>query len=122
MSRRPTAIELLEAAREHITQVAGTLHDPRLKFQTLVAAHVLGVVMREIMDEGIEPEGNPRRMAPITALMGHPSTDADLCAAIREGAFDSGPATQALIMALITRVEADVALWNPGFLPRVRGD
>lgn len=49
MHSRPTMSELLDAVRQHLTeQLIPTLNDPQLRFRTLVAAHVLAVVEREL--------------------------------------------------------------------------
>ncbi len=120
MTRRPTDRELLEAAREHLAQVVPALGDPRLKFQTLVAAHVLGVVARELAERDRDPEAPARDRAALQALPGAPATDADLCAAIRAGTYDTGTGAKALHALLRTRVESDLAVWNPAFLARVR--
>ena len=121
MSRRPTDIELLDAAREHIAKVAATLTDPRLKFQTLVTAHVVGVVTRELIANRWDPDAESREREAVLALKGHPTNDAELCAAIRAGNFDQGVDAAALLNVLRARVDADVTVWNPTFLPRVRG-
>src|SRR5581483_4959975 len=107
MTRRPTSVELLEAAREHLALVAPTLGDPRLKFQTLVAAHVIGVVSRELVAEALDPGAGERDQTALAALPGHPLTDGDLCTLIREGCFDDPSALAALLPFLHTRVETD---------------
>src|SRR5690242_14430603 len=49
MNDRPTAAELVFAVREHLEgELIPTLADPRLRFQTLVAANVLRIVEREL--------------------------------------------------------------------------
>lgn len=49
MQDRPGAKELVRAVKEHIErEVLPALSNPKLRYQTLVAAHVLSVVAREI--------------------------------------------------------------------------
>ncbi len=49
MHDRPTAVELVLAAKEHLEKaLVPALSDPKLRYQTLVAAHVLGMVSREL--------------------------------------------------------------------------
>jgi aminoglycoside phosphotransferase (APT) family kinase protein len=107
-SLRPTALELLEAVREHLKgRVAPVLTDAPLRYQTLVAAHVLGVVAREL-SAGSEPfvrVQNDRR-----ALPGSPEDDAALCAAIRRGDHDADPGPLRAHLALRTAL----ALWTWG--------
>ena len=57
----------------------------------------------------------------MAALPGAPATDTELCAAIRSGALDDANSLAMVMDLLRARVEADVTVWNPGFLPRVRG-
>ncbi len=118
-SLRPTAAELIEAAREHLTaKVIPAITDPRLRFQTLVAAHVLGVVERELA-AGRAPLEHVR--ADAHALPGHPDDDAALCALIRGGAFDGVTESAALRAHLRMRTELALMAWSPPFLRRVRG-
>jgi hypothetical protein len=49
MQDRPNAAELVRAVKEHLeAQVIPGLGDAKLRYQTLVAAHVLSVVEREL--------------------------------------------------------------------------
>ena len=49
MQDRPGALELLEAVQAHLAQaVVPMLGEPGLRFRTLVAANVLGIVRREL--------------------------------------------------------------------------
>jgi hypothetical protein len=49
MQDRPSAEELVRAVKEHLErEVIPALKDPKLRYQTLVAAHVLSVVEREM--------------------------------------------------------------------------
>src|SRR5262245_7059457 len=52
MNDRPTAAELVDAVRRFLeAEPLPTLGDPRLRFQTLVAANVLAIVGRELPAE-----------------------------------------------------------------------
>jgi hypothetical protein len=49
MQDRPTAEELVRAVQEHLErEVLPNLDNPKLRFQTLVAANVLAIVEREL--------------------------------------------------------------------------
>jgi hypothetical protein len=132
MTPRPTAQELIDAAREHFaTHVLPAIADPRLRFQTLVATHVLGVVSRELS----ESEAHAwREWAQLVALLDAPAErpptfealqtriralNADLCAAIRSGRFDTPDAALVLRDILRAQVTDALQLWNPAFLWRV---
>lgn len=116
-SLRPTAVELLDAVQAHVlANVVPTITDARLRFQTLVAAHVVGVVSRELAQGDAPWEALEAARA---ALAGAPTDDATLCAAIRAGAFDEGDAAAALRAHLRQRTELSLASWNPSFLARV---
>lgn len=68
MHSRPTASELVAAACEHLSErVIPTLADPQLRFQTLVAIHVLGIVEREI---GLGEEPHWQEWTLLKALLG----------------------------------------------------
>lgn len=119
-SLRPTAEELLDAVREHLMQrVLPTLSDQTLRFQTLVAAHVLGVVSREM-------QGGHAARAIVTrerqSLLGEEGDEAALCAAIRAGRFDAPEAAAQLRAHLTHRTELALLAWNPAFLTRVKAD
>src|SRR5207248_7149419 len=52
MNDRPTAVELVAAVRQYLeAELLPSLADPRLRFQTLVAANVLAIVERELPGE-----------------------------------------------------------------------
>jgi len=112
----PTAQELLDAVRDHlVSRVIPAITDPRLRFQTLVAAHVLGVAVREA-------SLTPAMRDEVTALrdaLGEFSTDDALCAAIDAGAFDAPAARDALHAYLTSRAAYALQSWNPAFLWRV---
>lgn len=117
-SLRPTASELLDAAREHIVKlVLPAIGDPSLKFKTLVAAHVLGVVSRELLGGEVAREAVAMGR---DALLGEAGSDEDLCDAIARGDFDGGDLEEALLAHLQHRTEVALLAWNPAFLKRVK--
>ena len=108
-SLRPTAVELLEAARDHLkSKVAPALTDAPLRYQTLVAAHVLGVVCRELAAGSGALEGP---VAGRSALPGAPEDDLALCAAIRRGDHDADDGPLRAHLALRTGLA--LLAWNP---------
>jgi hypothetical protein len=110
----PTAQELLDAVREHlVSRVIPAITDPRLRFQTLVAAHVLGVAVREA---SLSPAMGDAVTALRDALGAYPTDDA-LCDAIDAGAFDARG--EGLHAYLTARAEYALQSWNPAFLWRV---
>lgn len=115
----PTALELVDAVREHLaSKVLPTITDPRLRFQTLVAAHVLGVVVREgSLDRSMANDVSSLR----ESLGDFPSDDA-LYAAIEGGSFDDERSRAALHAYLDARVRYALQSWNPAFLWRVSSE
>ena len=65
MSERPTAAELVEAAREFLEgEILPTLQEHRLRFRTLVAMNALAIAARELTTPGGEPDDDElRRLA-----------------------------------------------------------
>lgn len=112
----PTSIELLDAVREHLaTKVIPAISDPRLRFQTLVATHVLGVVVREgSLDRSMSNDLDGAR-----AALGDFASDEALYAAIEAGDFDEPSRRAALHDYLTQRVSYALQSWNPAFLWRV---
>jgi hypothetical protein len=129
----PTAAELIAAARMQLERnVLPALAEPRLRFQTLVAANVLAIVERELAggeahlaaawqrmaellgeQRVITPPAGPELRAAVAAQ------NLALCDAIRAGAFDAGPRRQALLAHLRHAAEAELAVANPRYLERV---
>lgn len=131
MFDHPTAAELIAAARLQLEQnVIPTLADPRLRFQTLVAANVLAIVEREL-DQG-EPAlaaawrrmavlaGNREEQPEGAALRAAVAEQSRaLCARIRAGDYDEGPARRALLAHLRATAAAELAVANPRYLERL---
>lgn len=130
MNDRPTLPELIAAVRGHLeTHVIPALKaggDPRLYFQTLIAANLLAIAGREI--DG----GHAHRLAtwhelaiwdaqhetyppadPAAFEAALAARDAALCASIRTGALDDDPA---LLDALIGRATRGLEIANPRLL------
>ncbi|MBI3942213.1 MAG: hypothetical protein HY326_04305 [Chloroflexi bacterium] len=136
MHDRPNAVELLEATRHHLeTQVIPALRDPRLRFQTLVAANVLSIVEREFVLESRQLRDKWQRLADLAGrpVANSPSWNEeyraeiqamseDLCQRIRAGAYDGGPARSALFDHLLQSAEEKLIVANPRFLARLRGE
>ncbi len=82
---RPTGPELLRAVREFLVTEVGPAQggDPRLRFHARVAANALRIAERE----ALLGTGHARRHAERLAGLGCAS-DAELCAAIRDGSLD----------------------------------
>jgi hypothetical protein len=133
MFDHPTAAELIGAARMQLEQqVIPNIAEPRLRFQTLVAANVLAIVERELMigeahlaaawqraasllgDTADPPAGEALRAAVATQAR-------QLCEDIRAGRYDEKPQQQALLAHLRHTAEEELAVANPRFLERVRG-
>lgn len=117
--QHPSALDLIDAAREHLaTKVVPAITDPRLRFETLVATHVLGVASRE-MSRGPEMVAEVERGR--EALPGSPVDDAELCALIEAGRYDEAEPGAALRRWVQARAELSLFAWNPLFLMRVKG-
>src|SRR4051794_19984592 len=112
MYDHPTAAELIAAARMQLEQqVIPSIAEPRLRFQTLVAANVLAIVERELTageahlavawqrvaelqgDTGVKPAGEALRAA--VAMQAR-----RLCADIRNGMYDDQVQQEALLAHL----------------------
>lgn len=127
MYDRPTASELIEAARQHLEMnVIPAVKDinHKLYFQTLVAINVLRIVEREMalsttheranwerLDALLGPKKQPDSREGWEAALSH--RNAALCAAIRDGHYDDDEALFAHLMAS-TREQLEVA--NPKYL------
>ncbi len=136
MYDHPTAAELIAAARLQIERnLLPTLTEPRLRFQTLVAANVLAIVERELAGGETHLAAAWQRMADLLGdrASAAPPAGAELiaavaaqnlalCSAIRAGGFDAGPQRQALLAHLRRTAEAELAVANPRYLERVSSE
>lgn len=134
MNDRPSATELIAAARMHLEkEVLPALAEPRLRFQTLVAANVLLVVERELAVAESQLEAEWERLNALDGasaprpvrLEAHREVIAArqraLCERIRRGEFDGGEARRALFQYLRRTVEDKLRVANPRFLARSSG-
>ncbi len=131
MFNHPTAAELIAAARMHLEQqVIPTINEPRLRFQTLVAANVLAIVERELSSAGDFWADAWRRMAVLEGETGEPPFGMELVAAveqqnrrlcerIRSGMYDSSSARRVLLAHLRRSAEEELRVANPRYLERV---
>jgi hypothetical protein len=126
MHDRPTSSELVAAARLFLeTELLPSLTDQRLRFQALVAAHVLGVVERELP---VEEADLVWESAWLAKILGEshmtPNSVAELrqqvregnrrvCASIRNGDFDAEPAYRQLGAQLREVVARKLRVANP---------
>jgi hypothetical protein len=132
MYDHPSAAELIAAARMQLEQqVIPSIAEPRLRFQTLVAANVLAIVERELAagdapltaawrraagllgDAAEQPAGEALRAA--VAVQAR-----QLCENIRAGMYDDGPQRQDLLAHLRRTAEEELQIANPRLLERVR--
>ena len=133
MFDHPTAAELIAAARMQLEQqVIPSIAEPRLRFQTLVAANVLAIVERELAAGETQLAAAWRRMADLegygaeqpTGQALHTAVEDQmrrLCQDIRAGNYDDGAGRQALLAHLRHTAEGELAVANPRFLERVKG-
>jgi hypothetical protein len=135
MHDRPTAIELITAARQYLeTDLIPSLTDARLRFQTLVAANVLSIVERELTGEeafltvewdllskvlGVQRSA-PERLSELRQSIR--DANADLCKLIRQGHFDERPPFRELSHELCRLVKRKLEIANPKYLARFYGE
>jgi hypothetical protein len=128
MHDRPTALELIAAARGHLErEVLPALADPRLRFRTLVAAHVLAVAERELA-RGEEPlraewarlqallgraDGPPATAAELGAAVR--ACEEELCRRIRAGEADGGSFRAAVLHHVRESLLEKLRVASPGF-------
>jgi hypothetical protein len=129
MNDRPTAPELLSAARVFLeSELLPTLTDARLRFQTLVTANVLAIVERELLAEEehllaewqtLAPgEPVPSRLAELRQAAR--AANERLCEQVRRGEFDEPERFRALCMEMRVMVERKLEVANPRYLASFR--
>lgn len=129
MNDRPTAIELVAAARHYLEQeLIPTLSDARLRFQTLVTANVLSIVERELQTEEAQLRREWDELATfldvhvpaplsLAALRENVrQANEQLCRQIRTGAFDERSRFLALSRQLRQMVQRKLEVANPRYL------
>jgi hypothetical protein len=133
MYDRPTAAELIEAARQHIENAVmpvAKAANHKLYFQTLVAANVMRIVERELLLRGTHLRAEWARLNMLLggATMPESSTDFEavliernalLCAAIRAGNYDTDAALFEHLKAT-TLEQLEVA--NPKYLAALQAE
>ena len=105
----PTAAELVEAVDELLRQEVMPETTGKLRFDVLVAANVLGMVARELEMGSRVASAHEERLRALGV-----ADDAELVAAIREGAFDER--TDELVRALRSSTRERLAIANPRYL------
>lgn len=131
MQDRPTATELLQAVQAHLGRnVVPALPEPGLRFRTLVAANVLGIISRELKLASAQTADEWRRLSSLLQLRSTlpVTTDAQasevvmmrqrLCAVIEEGEYDEPHLWQRLLDHCLRTAEEKLAISNPDFLAR----
>jgi hypothetical protein len=130
MHDRPSTSELLSAVRQYLEQeLLPKLEDPWQKYQTLIAANVLGIIEREQstqrkhwLEEGGELffllRGRQSYWAQFTEEMQQEIRQGNvmLCDAIRRGEFDATERFKTLGQALRRIVLRKLEVANPKFL------
>mgnify|MGYP001821636472 CR=1 FL=1 len=110
----PTAEQLIEAVREYLEHDVRDATDGRVRYHARVAANVLAMVERELVDGERQRSAHHERLAALGV-----ADDTALAAAIRSGAIDVESA--ALGDALWEATLAKVRVANPDYLePRDR--
>lgn len=126
MHDRPDAGELAAAVKHFLeTELMPSLTDARMRYQTLVAAHVLGIVERERSSEEADLAWEAQWLAQVlgekwpsvsaTAALRDQVRDANvrLCAALRQGKFDEPALYRSLIGGLRESVQRKLRVANP---------
>jgi hypothetical protein len=132
MTDRPTARELVEAVHHLLeTEVVPALTDARLRFQTLVAANVLGIVGRELATADKDLRVAWRWLSAITGG-GDEAPQSDelaqavrllnnvLCLHILRGDYDEPERFRTLLNQLRPLVVRKLEIANPRFLASYR--
>jgi hypothetical protein len=134
MNDRPTAGELVDAVRLFLEkELLPGLSDARLRFQTLVAAHVLAIAGRELQSEeallreehGLlapllgEEREEPAGIGPLRQAV--QEMNERLCTLIRQGAYDAPEQRQGLALVERRLVLRKLEVANPRHLAERRG-
>jgi hypothetical protein len=133
MYDRPTAAELIEAARQHLEMnVIPAVKDinHKLYFQTLVAVNVLRIVEREMALSTSHERAEWARLDAFLSALPLPDSregweaglaqrNAALCAEIRAGNYDTD---QVLFEHLMATTQAQLEVANPKYLQAVMAE
>jgi aminoglycoside phosphotransferase (APT) family kinase protein len=107
---RPTAIELVEAVREHLERTADDEVERGARFTARVSRHVLSIIERELRWGAVFTATHRRRLEALGF-----DGDRSLAGAIRSGACDA--AWTAVGRALAASARDQLVVANPGYLP-----
>lgn len=129
MQDRPTPVELIEAVRDFLAgEVAPALADRSLRYRLRIALHALGIVAREVPEEGTRllaereallnlldlprpaPTGDPRLLRAWVL-----EANRTLCERIRAGAADAGPWRERVLEHVQRVAEEKLQGSNPDF-------
>ena len=126
MHDRPDATELVAAARHFLeTELLPSLTDQRMRYQALVAAHVLGIVERELPVEESDWRWEATWLSEVLGEAAPPANsmaelrqrvregNRRLAASIRAGTFDAEPAYRQLGVELREVVLRKLRVANP---------
>ncbi len=118
MKDRPVAQELIEAVRYFLEQeLLPGLTDPRLKYQTLIAANVLAIAEREL---AADPSIELRQQEALAQLLQQSGKldelNQQLCQMIRHGAFDDPESFRRVLAILREQVIHKLEIANPRYL------
>jgi hypothetical protein len=106
---RPTAGELVEAAREFLERDVMAATDGRVQFHTRVAVNVLNMVQRELEHGPLQAEEHRARLDALGF-----ADEAELAAAIRGGDVDDR--YDEIKSAVLATVRDKLAVANPKYL------
>lgn len=111
---RPTAVELVEAVREHLDTVVDGAEGDAARYDARVARNALAVVERELRLGPDLAEDHRRRLAGLGC-----ADDGELVAALRSGGLDDDLDAVGTVLAASARDQLRVA--NPAYLsPKTR--
>jgi hypothetical protein len=135
MNDRPTAAELIAAARTYLEQdLIPSLTDARQRFQTLVAANVLAIAERELQSEEDQLTNEWARLGELLQLgasqfqaisvlrQGVRERNVLLCERIRSGGFDEPSCFRKLCQQLRFTIERKLEVANPKYLASLRSE
>jgi hypothetical protein len=126
MMDRPTSLELVQVVRLFLERdLQPALTDARLRFQALVAAHVLGIVERElpVADDLLVEEAQL-----LATILGHavgasdvPAANEELCGRIQQGSYDEPAVMRRLLGQLRPQVVRKLQIANPRYVTPAPG-
>jgi hypothetical protein len=134
MNDRPTPGELVDAVRLFLEkELLPGLSDARLRFQTLVAAHVMAIAAREMQHEEAPLREEHRLLAPLLGEGGETPAaigalrqavqemNERLCTLIQQGNYDAPEQRQALAVVQRRLVLCKLEVANPRYAGERRG-